>query len=291
MKQWLSPSSWASYFTNRTDSDGADTNQQADQAPTPNQFLQLPPLVRPNIQSDDVTISEENSTNVSKLNSDKNASNIQRPKAHQASSPAYSAMGTSVLSAESDQVGNFLKMTTSHIESSHLEVTTNSCSNSDASWVAEDDGKDHDQSKPKSDPVTKKHSKRPIRISLVEESSFVEEDEPSPCYTYKLGEGKASIVQSSTYLVTPGAEVTVQSIINPAYDNKLPKLTSPKTTNGTEYTTTTGTTSAARILTHNRLNHRLHNGTRSINTSTPLLHEDSRIVVSYNELYFIGGVA
>jgi len=108
---------------------------------------------------------------------------------------------------------------------------------SETSWVAEDDEDyskpskvavdDEDHSKP-SKVAVKNRVSRPNSIALAKKElsgleSSVMADTP---YTYVLGVGWVTVASKSTFLVTPGAEVTVQCIANSVFVSRPPEVAS-----------------------------------------------------------------
>lgn len=103
-----------------------------------------------------------------------------------------------------------------------VDLTVGNDSNdTDESWVAEDDGP----------PPSSSVNARPVSISLAhKELSSLTKDTPTTTTAQEcvVGEGTAGVAQGSTFLVTPGAEVTVHCIANPVYSNRPPQVTSPE---------------------------------------------------------------
>ena len=92
---------------------------------------------------------------------------------------------------------------------------------SDESWIAEDVGEAGTST---SHPPLS----RPISISLAKKelSQMVDQGTPSPSHNI-MSEGKPGIAESSSFLLTPGAEMTVQYCANPAFAEKPTEAASP----------------------------------------------------------------
>lgn len=104
-------------------------------------------------------------------------------------------------------------------------ATSNS---SEESWIAEDDGLPG----PSNGPVEQHPVSRPVSISLAKKelSLLTTKDLPSiPPDTYLMGEGRPGVAERSSFLLTPGAEMTVQCVANPVYADRSPEVASTVT--------------------------------------------------------------
>lgn len=107
-----------------------------------------------------------------------------------------------------------------------VDLTTANISNgSNESWIAEEN-----EPLPTCSGDPRPPPPRPISISLAQkELSLLTKGAPNTTtHSYLVGEGEAGITQGSAFLVTPGAEVSVHCIANPAYTNRPPHVTSPE---------------------------------------------------------------
>lgn len=103
-------------------------------------------------------------------------------------------------------------------------VTENVANGSDESWIAEE--VDPLPLPPEKPEVNSRPTLRPLSIVLAQKelSQLTEEASPN---SYTVGEGTAGVAQESASLLTPGAEVTVQRVTNPAYASRPPQIFSP----------------------------------------------------------------
>ena len=260
MREWLSPSSWASYFNTTY---GNDSNQLTDQPKSTNQVIARShpffylvtqhPQKSEALSSKSVLVSKESCTEHSRTNSDnfrptgpsrklftKNTSfgtkspsfvPITSPLAmYQTRASPYShekpsretpdSADTSVDPLEQKNTSNDSEG--SWIAEADVEVL-------DTSWIAEDDTE-----LTSGDPFVDRKVSRSMQISLSKEEETSKGVLNSP-YSYVLGEGKVGVVQSSTFLVTPGAEVPVCRVANPVYSNGPHTVTFSKDVNTTVF--------------------------------------------------------
>jgi len=236
VKEWLSLSSWASYFHS---SERASTSQPAPVPPLsntlPHRPLKFEAMASKNLkvcaeeEEDTIRVSGVSDTakkplgaNIPKLNFNQrfkfspNEPFNDLPMGSQSLDDQGECSDDSNVSwvAEADEQG---ADSASPIQANHLD-------DNETSRVAEDD---EDYSKP-SKMAVKNRVSRPNSIALAKKKlsgleSSVMADTP---YTYVLGEGRATVASKSTFLVTPGAEVTVQCIANPMFVSRPPEVAS-----------------------------------------------------------------
>lgn len=107
-------------------------------------------------------------------------------------------------------------------ERSHVDFKKGNISNSsDESWVAEDD-----EPGPSNGPLEDRPISRPVSISLAKKelSLLAETGSPSTPSGYVVGEGRLGVAEQSSFLLTPGAEMTVQHVANPVYADRSPEV-------------------------------------------------------------------
>lgn len=97
----------------------------------------------------------------------------------------------------------------------------------DTSWIAEDD----------SDVGGSRPYPRPVSISLAREelrdlAHKVVPSTPSSPFEYVIGEGQPGVAQNSTFLLTPGAEVAVQHVVNPGFTSQSASSAHPSPIKG-----------------------------------------------------------
>lgn len=253
VKEWLSPSSWANYFHG---DDKASTSQPSrDQVPAESHAIPL----RPNTNffnhrlqkseafaSENVNVSVENTPGTSMVLDP--AGIISSPASvGRSMNPAVFSAGPSKRPFTSITPGNTTSSTDDSDSSWVAEandkdavdlVELTETTNSDESWIAEDEGKPgHSNNGYVNRPVS-----RPVSISLAKKelSILANNDTPMTPYTFVMGEGKSGVAQQSTFLVTPGAEVTVQCIANPVFASRPPEVAFPEGASATVVQTSAG---------------------------------------------------